>query len=65
MSNSQVTAMRLSENNEKSKTTFVTGGSGFIGSRIIKSSPSNIRALVYRKEVESENIDRVHGDFLS
>ena len=57
--------MRLSENNEKSKTTFVTGGSGFIGSRIIKSSPSNIRALVYRKEVESENIDRVHGDFLS
>lgn len=57
--------MKLSENNEKSKTTFVTGGSGFIGSRIINSSPSYVRALVYRKELESENIERVHGDFLS
>ena len=45
--------------------TLVTGGSGFIGSRIIKVSPSNIRALVHKEAVEGNKIDRVYGDFLS
>ena len=45
--------------------TLVTGGSGFIGSAIIKASTSNIRALVHKEAVEGNNIDRVHGDFLS
>ena len=45
--------------------TLVTGGSGFIGSTIIKVSPSNIRALVHKEAVEGNKIDRVYGDFLS
>ena len=45
--------------------TLVTGGSGFIGSAIIKASTSNIRALVHKEAVEGNNIDRVYGDFLS
>lgn len=45
--------------------TLVTGGSGFIGSRIIKASTSNIRALVHKEAVEGSKIDRVYGDFLS
>ena len=45
--------------------TFVTGGSGFIGSMIIKASTSNIRALVHKEAVEGNKIDRVYGDFLS
>ena len=45
--------------------TLVTGGSGFIGSMIIKASTSNIRALVHKEAVEGNNIDRVYGDFLS
>ena len=45
--------------------TLVTGGSGFIGSRIIKVSPSNIRALVHKEAVQGNKIDRVYGDFLS
>ena len=45
--------------------TLVTGGSGVIGSRIIKVSPSNIRALVHKEAVEGNKIDRVYGDFLS
>ena len=46
-------------------TTLVTGGSGFIGSMIIKASTSNIRALVHKEAVEGNKIDRVYGDFLS
>ena len=45
--------------------TLVTGGSGFIGSMIIKASTSNIRALVHKGSVEGNKIDRVYGDFLS
>ena len=45
--------------------TLVTGGSGFIGSMIIKASTSNIRALVHKEAVEGNKIDRVYGDFLS
>ena len=45
--------------------TLVTGGSGFIGSTIIKVSPSKIRALVHKEAVEGNKIDRVYGDFLS
>lgn len=45
--------------------TLVTGGSGFIGSMIIKASISNIRALVHKEAVEGNKIDRVYGDFLS
>ena len=45
--------------------TLVTGGSGFIGSMIIKASTSNIRALVHQGSVEGNKIDRVYGDFLS
>ena len=45
--------------------TLVTGGSGFIGSAIIKASTSNIRALVHKEAVEGNNIDRLYGDFLS
>ena len=45
--------------------TLVTGGSGFIGSMIIKASTSDIRALVHKQVVEGDKIDRVYGDFLS
>ena len=45
--------------------TLVTGGSGFIGSMIIKASTSNIRALVHKEAVVGNKIDRVYGDFLS
>ena len=41
--------------------TFVTGGSGFTGSRIIQSSNSNIRALVHNHEVAGSNITKVYG----
>ena len=45
--------------------TLVTGGSGFIGSTIIKVSPSKLRGLVHKEAVEGNKIDRVYGDFLS
>mgnify|MGYP001166278938 CR=1 FL=1 len=45
--------------------TLVTGGSGFIGSMIVKASTSTIRALVHKEAVEGNKIDRVYGDFLS
>ena len=41
--------------------TFVTGGSGFTGSRIIQSSNSNIRALVHNNVVTGSNITKVYG----
>ena len=47
------------------KRTLVTGGSGFIGSMIVKASTSSIRALVHKEAVEGNKIDRVYGDFLS
>ena len=45
--------------------TLVTGGSGFIGSMIIKASTSNLRALVHKGSVKGNKIDRVYGDFLT
>ena len=45
--------------------TFVTGGSGFIGSRIIQASTTDIRALVHKRDVESDKIDRVYGNLLT
>ena len=56
--------MRVNLNSVPGRT-LVTGGSGFIGSAIIKASTSNIRALVHKEAVEGNNIDRVYGDFLS
>ena len=56
--------MRVNSNSVPGRT-LVTGGSGFIGSAIIKASTSNIRALVHKEAVEGNNIDRVYGDFLS
>ena len=56
--------MRVNLNSVPGRT-LVTGGSGFIGSAIIKASTSNIRALVHKEAVEGSNIDRVYGDFLS
>ena len=56
--------MRVNLNSVPGRT-LVTGGSGFIGSAIIKASTSNIRALVHKEAVEGKNIDRVYGDFLS
>ena len=45
--------------------TLVTGGSGFIGSTIVKAATSNIRALVHKEAVEGNKIERIYGDFLS
>ena len=45
--------------------TLVTGGSGFIGSMIVKASTSSISALVHKEAVEGNKIDRVYGDFIS
>ena len=56
--------MRVNLNSVPGRT-LVTGGSGFIGSAIIKASTSNIRALVHKEAVEGNNIDKVYGDFLS
>ena len=56
--------MRVNSNSVPGRT-LVTGGSGFIGSAIIKASTSNIRALVHKEAVEGNNIDKVYGDFLS
>ncbi len=45
--------------------TFVTGGSGFIGSEIIKNSDSPVRALVHRKDVQGSNVQLVYGSILA